>query len=99
MANSISYNTSDIRAQAKQIKKISDDLRNAKTRLRTNLDRVQREWVSDSSKKFFEKYDTSWVEYIDKYCEMLDEMSTELIWAANQYDPLTDEYNRIQLNV
>lgn len=99
MADALKFNVDDLHAQAKAIDTIRDRLQSSKNSLTSNLRIMQTEWVSDSSKKFFDQYDTSWVQYIDKYCIMLEEVSRELKYAAESYDPLTEEFNRINLNV
>ena len=99
MANKLHYNVEEMRAQANKITQIKTDLKKSKDSLTTNLDLLRTEWVSDSATKFFSEYDSSWVQYIDKYCAMLEEVARELNWSANQYEQLTTDFGNVKLDV
>ncbi len=95
-ANTLRFNLDNLQGQAEKIRSISDDLNNAKVRLSDNLELLRSNWVSDASEAFFSTYDTTWVTYIDQYCQWLNELSDILLDVASQYEPLVDEYNSIE---
>lgn len=99
MTDDLHYNVAEMRTQANKITQIKTDLAKAKDSLTTNLDLLRTEWVSDSATKFFSEYDSSWVQYVDKYIVMLDEVATELNWSADQYDRLTQDFANVKLDV
>ena len=95
----LSFNVDTLRGQAAQIARIKTDLASAKDDLSKHMQDLKNDWRSDAGEKFFENYNTDWVNHIDEYCAMLDELSQALYDAANRYEPLVQEYNRISLSV
>ncbi len=95
-ASELRFNLSDLGTQADSIQRISADLNSAKARLSQNLETLRNDWVSSAGDAFFAMYDTTWVDHIDQYCQLLDELSAALRYAASEYEPLVDEYRRIE---
>lgn len=98
MADKLHYNVDTLRDRAAEIAKIGTDLEENKKNLLNMLGKLKGDWDSDAGNKFFQIYDTSWVPHVDKYCEMLAELSRELGHAADMYEPLTREYNKLEIN-
>ena len=97
MATKIKYSVADLKQQALFIDGIAQSLEKARTTLRTNLNTLKDQWVSDASTKFFSDIDTDWDTAVGHYIEMLGELAEALRYAANQYEPLEESYNGIEL--
>lgn len=91
----LEYDTDNLRSQITRIRKIASDLDKNRTDLRTSLDALQGTWNTTAGKTFFEKYDKLWLEQINDYLALLEDLCTALDYAVSQYDPLTDEFNKI----
>lgn len=97
MADRLQFNVEDLRGEADKIAKIADDLDKCRKKLAKNLDTLKEDWVSDAATKFFGSIDGDWETAVAHYVEMLDDLATQLRFAANKYDPLEDEYRNIEL--
>ena len=97
-ASNLRFDLNALQNQAEKIQSVSDDLNDAKTRLSNNLETLRSDWVSSASDAFFSTYDTAWITQIEQYCQWLNELSETLSYAASQYEPLEDEYRRIELS-
>lgn len=97
MADKLGYDVSDLRNQATAIDSVADNLQSSKESLVSHLATLRGDWVSTASTRFFEKIDTDWDVAIDEYVSMLRDLSSALSEAADKYDPLEDEYQRISL--
>ena len=86
-----------LNSQAKAVRKIEEDLSSASDRLTSQLDLLKGEWKSDAGDAFFEKYETSWITHIQRYCEMLRAVADELDKTVREYEPLVTEYDAIHL--
>ena len=78
----LAYNVDTLRGQARKIAEIREGLQSAKDDLSSQLDALRSDWDSDAGDKFFENYDTDWVNHVDQYCYMLDDLANALNDAA-----------------
>lgn len=97
MADRLKYNTDDLHQAALSVRVISTNLADARDSLKGNLETLRGEWVSDASTKFFSNIDTDWESAVAHYIEMLDELADALDYAVEQYEPLEDAYDKIEL--
>lgn len=97
-ATKIKYNLEDLERQALVIEGIAQNLEEARTKLKTNLDTLKGEWVSDASTKFFSDIDSDWDTAVQHYIEMLEELSGALKFAAGKYEPIEGSYNALGLS-
>ena len=93
------YDTDILRSQASAVGEIKDDLRDSADQLINQLDSLTSDWVSGAADKFFEEIDISWMAAITDYCDMLEDVSNALENAADQYEPIEQSYNRLNLDV
>ena len=97
MADSLHFDLNDIRAQIKEIERISSELRSAADSLTDSLDILRKDWDSSAGSAFFSKYDATWLTKIENYCELLDELADGLRKSDQTYSPIEAEYNKVTL--
>lgn len=96
MANTLKYNTGVLLAESKELRQAADDIESAVASMLKYVNELKGEWVGDGATALFDKLDTNWQDPINKYAEMLRELSDALSDAAGRYDALQSEYAQIQ---
>ena len=95
MSNQLKFNTDDLRTQASRLENIEEDLRQCSKDLTSKLADLRKDWQSEAGRAFFNKYDDSWITEIDSQCDKIQQLAGAVKTAANTYQPVEDEFNRI----
>lgn len=93
----ISYDVANLKTQATAMRRILNELVNAKNELRSSLDSLKGEWQSDAATKFFDTYDTAWVGQVEAYEQRLEDLAAALDAAASEYGALEAAYKQVKL--
>lgn len=96
MSDILKYDTEMMRGQAKKLNDSAKEIRKAVNSMLENVATLKGEWVGDGATALFGKLDTNWQDPINKYAEMLRELSDALSDAAGRYDALQSDYAQIQ---
>ena len=91
----LAFDTENIRAQAKQLQTLAQELKDAQTSLRNNIAQLREDWKTGAGNEFFKKFDEDWVKHLDTHIAMLDALVTALTYAADTYDPIYVEWSNI----
>lgn len=96
MSEKLKYDTEVLLAESEALGRAADDIESAVASMLKHVSELKGEWVGDGATALFDKLDTNWQDPINKYAEMLRELSDALSDAAGRYDALQSDYAQIQ---
>lgn len=88
-AGSIVVDTDSVWTGGKDVREISDDLRQAIDDLQTVLEPLRESWRSQAGVKLFEEYGDSFRGDVYEYATLLEHISSELFSAVDTYGSIT----------
>ena len=93
----LKYNTEKLRATALKYREIAGELKSLKETLSKQIEDLKDiHWKSEAGKKFQEVYKEGWADNVNKYVGVLEEMATQIEYAANEYDLVTVKLKSIE---
>lgn len=95
----IEFNTDNLRGQAQNIGNLVQELRDAQNDLRKTINTLRSDWKTAAGNEFFRRFDEDWVRKLDSNIALMDELVVALKDAANEYEPLAQQYSNITLDV
>ena len=98
-ASKLKFNIDDLTEQAAALREVADGIDSARTELTDKVETLQGEWVSGASTEFFSTYNDEWLPSLNSCCDMLESLASALETAVREYEPLEQEYNRLDLDV
>lgn len=96
-SDNFEFDTENLRTQANKIAEIANNLESAQKDLGAGLTQLREDWQTGAGDKFFEKYDSDWVKILDNHIKLLRDLVDALKYAADNYEPVAEEYAKLTL--
>lgn len=93
----IIYDIDKLLAAKKAIDNLADTLDKDNRDLTSSLEKLKKEWQTDSGEKFFKDHKDTWSEYVKKYVQRLKGVSDMLQAAIVQYEQIDNEVRNLKV--
>ena len=95
----VSFDLNGLQNCATRYKQYSQEM----VQIRNDLDKALSDlsdtyWVGRASMKFRNQIGTDWLKKVDRYCELLDDLTVIMDDAVRTYDKILQEARRLKIN-
>ena len=95
----LKFDTATIKDAAKKYRKTAEGMEKVREALKRDIEHLKSKyWKSNAGDEFQTLYEDSWARNVDKYVAVMKELASILDNAADDYEQLAEEANRLRVD-
>ena len=92
----LAFDLDELKELSRKTETLKTDLDEQRNSLTEGLEQLRNDWQTDAGKRFFEQFDDSWKDDVEKFEDTLEVFQTILENAVDEFKDVVDKANKIK---